>query len=102
MEASGDPPHVHRTLSKEVAEVLLKLFCGPAIITAYRIWPQGSPIPWLSESKGAEPFFIVVVKSITYIPQENKAHTQRKGLKERTVRGEMIAYLLLLLKKSLS
>lgn len=37
---------------------------------------------WLPETKAAKPFFTAVVKFITYIPQENKAHTQTKSLKE--------------------
>lgn len=36
----------------------------------------------MSETKAAEAFFIAVVKYITYIPQENKAHAHRKRLKE--------------------
>lgn len=37
---------------------------------------------WVSETKAAEAFFIAVVKYLTYIPQENKAHAHTKRLKE--------------------
>lgn len=54
------------------------------IVTAYRAQPQDSLMRWLSETKAAEPFFIVVVKSIIYLPQENKAHVQTNNLKEQS------------------
>lgn len=36
----------------------------------------------VSETKAADPFFIVVVKCSSYIPQENKAHADTSSLKE--------------------
>lgn len=41
-----------------------------------------SLLGWVPETKAAEPFFIVVVKYIMYIPQAHKAHTHTKSLKE--------------------
>lgn len=62
--------------------IFLKLFWGQWFWRPTEHGQKALSDGWVSETKAAEAFFIAVVKYITYIPQENKAHAHRKRLKE--------------------